>query len=209
MRHLKLIDATPNGIPSGLYFVLYGEAYCHWTESRRVQVGSGNNRRTETRTTHYIGRDVYLNTKTYLFGQSGHSSVVMGSGTYRYDFACPLPPQLPASFEASHGHIRYYIEAVLDIPWRFDKESKLQFTVARVNDLNESLDLKIPCRIEEVKKFCCFFCESDPLMMTVTLPYSGFVPGQNIHVAVNYNNRSDVQVDGTKLSLKRIIRFNR
>lgn len=147
--------------------------------------------------------------RTYLFGSRGGDTIEIESGTHRYEFACQLPPQLPASFEASHGHIRYNIEAVLDIPWKFDKETKLQFTLVRVNDLNEFLDLKIPCKSEEIRRFCCLCCESDPLIVTVTLPYSGFVPGQNIHVAVQYNNRSDVEVDSTKIALKRVICFNR
>lgn len=150
-----------------------------------------------------------MNTKTYLFGSKGGDNIEVSSGTHRYDFACSLPIQLPASFEASHGHIRYNVEAVLDIPWRFDKESKVKFTLARLNNLNDFPDLKLACRSEEIKRFCCLFCESQPLMMTVTLPFSGFVPGQNIHVTINYNNKSDVEVNRTQISLKRIIRYNR
>lgn len=150
-----------------------------------------------------------MNTTTYLFGSKGGDNIEVASGTHRYDFACSLPSQLPASFEASHGHIRYTVEAVLDIPWRFDKETKVQFTLVRLNNLNEFPDLKLACRSEEIKRFCCSFCESQPLIMTVTLPFSGFIPGQNIHVNVNYNNTSDVQVDRTRISLNRIIRYNR
>jgi hypothetical protein len=194
---------------SGLYFIVYGRAKAHWTETRQESHGSGENRRTTTRTVHFEGKEVYLNTKTYLFGGPSSSAVEMASGTYKYDFACPLPMLIPASFEGRHGHIRYNVEAVLDIPWRFDKEFKLQFTLARQDDLNEFPDLKIPVRGEEVKRFCCLFCESQPLMVTVTLPQSGYTPGLNIHVTVNYDNKSDVQVDRTKINLKRIIRFNR
>lgn len=162
-----------------------------------------------TRKVHYEGRDVYLNTKTYLYGSSGASAVKMASGTYRYEFACPLPPQLPASFEATLGHIRYNVEAVLDIPWRFDKESKLQFTIVRNDDLNEFMDLKLPCKSEEIKRFWCLCCETDPLIITVTLPYSGFAPGQRILVAVNYANKSGVEVYNTKITLRRVVKFNR
>lgn len=53
------------------------------------------------------------------------SAVVMPSGSRRFNFTGLLPAHLPASLEASHGHIRYHIEAVLDITWKFDKRSKL------------------------------------------------------------------------------------
>lgn len=193
----------------GLYFILHGEAYCTWNERVQKQVGIGNVRRTETRTIHYEGKDVYLNTRTYLYGRQGGSSVDMASGTYRYNFECQLPHSIPASFEGSYGHIRYYIEACLDIPWRFDKEYRIQFTVVRNDDLNERPELKIPCRQEEFAKFCCLFCQSAPMIMTATIPCSGFTPGQMIPVTVNFDNKSTVKVDRTKINFKRFIRFNR
>lgn len=193
----------------GFYFNVYGAAKCHWTESRTVTSGSGRNRTTRTETTHFNGKDVYLNSRTYLFGADGADAMVIPSGTHRYDFACQLPPQLPASFEASYGSIRYKIEAVLDVPWSFDKEFNLQFTVVRIDDLNFHPELKIPSKAEEVKRFCCLFCESEPLMMTVTIPYTGYTPGQNIHVTIMYNNKSDVEITTTKIFLKRIIQFHR
>lgn len=132
----------------------------------------------------------------------------MSSGTYRYSFDCLLPHNIPASFDGSYGHIRYYIEACLDIPWRFDKEYRVQFTVVRNDDLNEYPQLQMPCRQEEFAKFCCLFCQSDPMIMTVTIPYSGFTPGQVIPVTINFDNKSSIKVDRTKVNFKRFIRYN-
>lgn len=193
----------------GLYFVVYGAAYCHWTEEVQESVGTGDNRRQETRTEIYEGKDVYLDQRTYLFGAKGASPTELLPGTHRYEFECQLPPMIPASFEASHGHIRYHVEAVLDLPWRFDKEFKLQFHIMRNDDLNEYPELAIPCKMEEFKHFCCLFCRSDPLFMTVSVPCSGYVPGQTVKVNVNFDNKSSIEVQRTKINLKRIIRFNR
>lgn len=192
-----------------MYFNVYGAAKCHWTETRTETVGSGENRRTVSSTVHFKGKDVYLNSKTYLFGSEGGSSLVIQSGIHRYDFTCYLPSQLPASFEALHGNIRYNVEAVLDIPWGFNKEFKLQFTLVRHDDLNHFPELAIPTSAEEVKQFCCCFCLSDPMLITVTLPCSGFAPGQSIPIKISYRNKSNVVVQSTRINLKRIICYNR
>lgn len=193
----------------GLYFIVYGAASCHWTETESYETGTGNDRRTETRTIHYDGKDVYLDQKTYLFTSQDGKAVVMASGTYRYDFMFQLPHLLPASLESAHGSIRYHIEAVLDVPWRFDKKFKLAFTVVRHDDLNLQPELRIASTSEEIKRFCCFFCQSEPLMMTVTVPQTGYTPGQSILVTVFYNNQSDVEVARTKISLKRRVHHTR
>lgn len=196
-------------LSAALSFVIHGRAKCHWTESEQRTVGHGDNRRTETHDVHYEGKNVYLHTKSLLFGNTGGQPIELPSGIHRYNFQFPLPALIPASFEGSHGNIRYRVEAELDVPWGFDKEFKLQFTVARKDDLNFQPELKIPIRSEDIKKFCCWCCESDPLITTITLPFGGFVPGQDIPVMINYVNKSDVEVERTRIYLQRITKFNR
>lgn len=188
---------------------MYGHARANWTETESHTTGTGDNRKTESRTVYYEGKDIYLNGRNYLFGYHGASSSEIAGGTHRYDFECQLPPQLPASFSSSLGEIVYTVEACLDIPWRFDREFKVQFTVVRIDDLNEFPELKMPCKHERIKKFCCFFCESKPLICTVTIPCGGFVPGESIPVTIRYDNKSDVEVDRTEICLKRTISYNR
>lgn len=161
------------------------------------------------KTIHFRGSQVYLNSRVYLFGASGASPIEVQSGTHRYNFSCLLPSQLPSSFEGSDGHIRYSVEAVLDVPWFFDKTYQVQFTVVRVDDLNLHPELKIPSHSEEIKRFCCCFCESEPLIVTVVIPYTGYTPGQNIHFTITYNNKSNVQILSTKICLKRTVEFRR
>lgn len=132
----------------------------------------------------------------------------IAAGTYRYEFSCFLPERIPYSFEGAYGHIRYYVEACLDIPWDFDEEIKKPFTITRTDDLNLMPELKLPVNCEDVKTFCCLFCESEPLIMSATVPCTGFTPGQNIKIKVNYINKSDVDIDHTEFTLKRIVHFN-
>jgi hypothetical protein len=191
----------PNDVSmfSGLYFIVYGKAETQWTKVK-------NRKRNEI--IRFEGRHVYLNTKSYVFGSPESNAVEMASGTYKYDFACPLLMLIPASFEGKHGHIRYHVEAVLDIPWRFNKEIKLQLTIARQDDLNEFPDLKTPVVFKTIEKYSCLCFNSQHLMVTVTLPQSGYAPGQKIHVTVSYDNKSNVRVNRTVVCLKRTVQFN-
>lgn len=156
---------------------------------------------------HFEGKEVYLNSRTYLFGQHGGPSFEIQPGIHRYSFACQLPDLLPYTVELKHGSIRYHAEAVLDIPWSFDKEIKMPFTLVRHDDLNMYSELRVGQKYEEVKTFCCLFCESGPLIMTVTVPYTGFAVGHGVNIKIDFVNKSDVDVLRTKLKLKRRIEY--
>lgn len=118
-----------------------------------------------------------------------------------------LPPLLPATLAGSFGGIDYKVEAVLDIPWRFDKEIKVPFTVIRHDNLNDYPELKIPMKQEEIKTFCCLFCASDPCIITVSIPHGGFAAGQVIPVKIEYANKSNSDVIRTRIKLKRTFSF--
>ena len=186
-----------------LSFVVYGAAECHWTESERSMIVGRPTLVT------YIGKEVLLNSIYYLFGHAGAVAVEVPSGTHRYKIKFQIPDLVPASFEARQGKICYHVEAVLDVPWGFDKEFKVKFKVARNDDLNHQPELKLGSHNEEIKRFCCLGCESDPLIVTLKLPFIGFVPGQGIPYDIKYVNKSDVAVCETKISLRRVIRYNK
>lgn len=192
-----------------MYVVVYGAATCQWIE-RIVRYPSENDSRArENEAVKYEGKEVYLNEKTYLFGAEDADPVVVQAGANRYEFTCQLPSHLPASFESPYGSINYAIQTMLVVPWDSDIKSEIKFTVIREVDLNLQPDLKIPCESEETKQFCCLFCNSEPLVMTVTILSSGYVPGQIINVIINYNNKSTVEISTTKISFTRFIRYTR
>lgn len=191
----------------GFYIIIHGIAKCHWTEHRSRSVGTGKNRRTEHYTVSYDGNQTFLNSKTYLFGRSGADAIEMQPGTFSYNFACELPLLLPETLAASHGSIAYSVEAVLDIPWRFDKEIQTYFTVVRHDNLNDYPELRMAQRQEEIKTFCCLFCQSGPCMLTVTIPYGGYAAGQTIPIKIEYCNQSNVDVERTRIRLKRFTNF--
>lgn len=162
-------------------------------------VGHGRARRTTT----FSGREDYLNQVTYLFGTQGGKTLELPAGITTYSFACVLPESLPSSFEGKHGHIRYSCKAVVDRPWKADKEFRLSFTVIKTENLSLLPELAIPSKSEIVRHFYCCCIKSKPFFMSVTVPYSGYVPGQKIDVTIFMNNQSNTDIEGTKVSLER------
>ncbi|CAO1405614.1 unnamed protein product [Diamesa tonsa] len=184
----------------GLCLKIEGFAKCSWT----VRKGHGNQRRQVT----YSGREDYLSTTTYLFGSDSGNPIELAAGIHTYSFACALPQKLPSSFEAKNGYVRYIVRTTLDRPWKFDLSFKLPFTVIKHEDLNAlSPALKVPSKTEVSKAFYCCCFKSKPLLMKVSLPFSGYVPGQSVNVVVELNNQSNVDVEGIKLALEKTITY--
>lgn len=190
----------------GLILKVNGSATCHWKEQETKEVGTGDNRRTIQRDVHFTGKQILMDLNSYLFGGPGAAAHELPSGTHRFEFEFQLPATLPSSFETTYGSVRYNLEAVMDVPFNFvGQQKRMEFTVLRQDDLNDFPDLGVPSENEEVTTFCCFCCESDELLMTVTIPQSGYIPGQHIPIVVNYVNKSDVEVCRTTIILEREI----
>lgn len=152
----------------------------------------------------------------------------MAPGQYRYNFQTVLPAQLPSSCEATNGSIRYLVNVILgeiktifkkhfkslnfpfpsiDRPFKFDLTYKCAFNVIKQLDLNYEVALNIPVKMETSKTFCCWICETKPLFMSASIPFSGYVSGQTIVVTAEINNESRVDIEMVKISLKKIIRY--
>ncbi|KAL7040024.1 hypothetical protein ACKWTF_000221 [Chironomus riparius] len=82
----------------GLHVTIFGSARAHLTKRERKYrrdlslFGNGNRRTNDYHTVHYEGIEVYVNTRSYLFGKSGGPTFEMAPGTHRYEFTCQLPP---------------------------------------------------------------------------------------------------------------------
>lgn len=146
-----------------------------------------------------------------LFGKKHGMTMEVDAGEWIYPFEFELPSNIPYSIEGKYGEIYYGIKVILNVPQELDKELKLPLTIIRYEDLNTMPLLKYPKQEETSKTFCyVFICclGSSPLVMTASIPFSGFVPGQKIPITVELNNRSHVSVRSTKITLKGVHKFN-
>ena len=46
-------------------------------------------------------------------------------------------------FVATRGHVRYFIKATIDKPWKFDHNTKVAFTVLDTLDLNQEPNARV------------------------------------------------------------------
>lgn len=95
----------------------------------------------------------------------------------------------------------------LDISWGFDLQAEKAFTVVRKEDLNLYPELRLPSEVEEIKTFCCWFCKSEPLLIKIRLPKTGFALGEKIPISIEMINKSNKSVSQTIFSLKRVDTF--
>uniref|UniRef100_A0A336MDB3 CSON015362 protein n=1 Tax=Culicoides sonorensis TaxID=179676 RepID=A0A336MDB3_CULSO len=180
-----------------------GFAYTHWTERENYKVNGKNH----TRMVNFHGREDYLNSTTYLIGSPNANQIEILPGVHTYNFACLLPVNLPSSFEGPYGHIRYTVKVTFVQPWKFDQTYKIGFTVLKQLDLNyDNPDLRLPVHAETIKHFCCWPCKTGPLILTVTLPIAGFVPGQTIPISLVIDNQSRETVEEVTFKLKKIVK---
>lgn len=122
-------------------------------------------------------------------------------GSHVYHASFRLRKDLPVNHEAEYGHIRYEAKVHMNIPWDFDETERTTFYIIPRYDLNEFPHLQEPVREASRKTFGCCCWESDPLHIYNILPRSGFVPGDRVPYSLEFNNDSDVSIDGATVKL--------
>lgn len=149
--------------------------------------------------------ETYLDKEIFIFRH--HNALLMYAGHYQYDFEFQFPYKLPQSTEIkkneTYNAISYYCKAILDVPWKFNKNCRQDFTLKRFDDLNQFPLVQTPILKKIVKKFYgCFICRPGKLLIEVSLSQSGFAVGEVIPLKIKYDNRSNVKVEHTQISLE-------
>ena len=184
----------------GIYLTLVGRALVQWSESRTT--GSGDNR--TTRTVTYRDEEPYFNLRVNLWGGDGGEHFLQ-PGSYQFPFSFKLPEvPLPTSHENNIGHVRYWLEARLDRPWKFDHVTKRAFTILERVDLNLSQEDLAGARRGETQKTLGFLCcETGPLTLTASTDRGGYCPGENILVTAHVENNTNKEMRRVKATLYR------
>eukprot|EP00794_Sanderia_malayensis_P020079 gene20079-22049_t len=183
----------------GLTLTLTGEAYCHWTEEH----GPGHNRHTVSQT----GKQELLNMTSFLYGQGeGSDSSMHPSGRLVYPFVFVIPLNLPSSFVAAHGHIKYCLKANIDRPWKFDHNIEQPLQIIEAIDTNEPHFLANPGGSVSQEIGCCF--PDGILVLDAYFCRSAFCPGESIMINATANNQSNTTMKGMKAKLCKIIEYH-
>ena len=188
----------------GIYLTLIGHAHVHWSESHTT--GTGQNQTTHT--THYSAQEPYFNFRVNLWGGDGGEHFLQpGNYQFPYSFQLPQVP-LPTSHESYTGQIRYWLEARMDRPWKFDHVTKRAFTILERVDLNLSQeDLAGARRGENQKTLGFLCCETGPLNLTASTNRGGYCPGENILVTAHVENNTSKVMKRVKATLYRHVTY--
>jgi hypothetical protein len=129
---------------------------------------------------------------------------VLHPGTYEYYFSIPLPPKIPSSLEGQHCFIRYFLEAVIQRPWKDEQTVQTMFYVISVSDLNLSPQAALPASFQKQKHVGFNPCQNGPISLAFMIGKTGFVPGEYLQFGIEIRNTSGVRINGVHVALKRV-----
>jgi hypothetical protein len=180
-----------------------GRSYVHWTESHTE--GSGDNRRTVTRS--YTSSEAYVDLTTIAWNNQQVPGGNLPPGQYSWPFNFNIPPTVPSSFEGSVGNIRYSIVATIVTGMlKFNHNVEVLIPVLQLVQITDPRLLQ-PVRQEVQKTVCCLCCASQPIVLNVAAPKTGFCLGESFEVHVSLENGSTRRVSIVAL-LKQSITYS-
>ena len=142
--------------------------------------------------------DTLVHVVETLWSSRGTADGKLAPGAHRWAFRLTLPEHATSSFQGSKGQVYYYLQARakaggMAALFMSDRLAKLAIRVEQVHRY-ESGRLQLP-RTEEVQKsVCCWPCRSGSVVMTVTLPKTAFVSGEQFTMNVSLQNESNRRV---------------
>ncbi|XP_043920399.1 arrestin domain-containing protein 3-like [Protopterus annectens] len=114
-------------------------------------------------------------------GQAVEGHIQLSPGLHEYEFSFQLPQGvLVPTFKGRHGSVSYYVKAFLHRPWHVAESTKSEYTVFQHIDTNQP-SLLIPQIGTKDKTLCCWCCASGPILLTVKMERTGYVPGKMAH----------------------------
>ncbi|XP_071152930.1 arrestin domain-containing protein 3-like isoform X1 [Mytilus edulis] len=112
-------------------------------------------------------------------------------GVHKYPFIFELPSKLPTSFEDGFAHVSYITTAILFTNMLYSQKTCTRLiTVLSHLDLNEIDYIDVPCEEQMAKNLCCLCCTTGPVTGILRLDRTGYIPGETIHVNVEFTNMS-------------------
>jgi hypothetical protein len=181
-----------------------GQEHASWVPRR----GANRTRQSETHTLlrHIINLDSKFS-EQHLEAMS--EGIAFGTGTYTYSFSFRLPgnEQLPGSLEADFGHIRYWVKAMVAVPWTRNTEAIQPIVVVPVVDCNYKGYLQADSRKVSTMTSCgCFTVKSD-IEAYIGVPRLAYVAGEIINCEVKIKNNSRITVQAYVVNVVQVTEY--
>lgn len=100
-----------------------------------------------------------------------------------YEFSFNLKSEIPSSFSGGSGKIKYKIEFVVDIPWKFDKKQTILLNIIQTVNLNYSLGTLQPFENQLTRNIG--YIGTGPISLHVYVAKCGYIHGDKIPVQVS------------------------
>lgn len=122
------------------------KVYIYSCKTKRSE-GSDEHRR------YYNAQIPYVDYKKVCLEKEHSHEVLLDAIEYVFPFEFELPDELPTSFEHYNGHIRYWIQGVIHIPWAINRYTHSTFTVINTLNLNTIADVQMPRSVTDSKEY--------------------------------------------------------
>ena len=168
-----------------------GRAYVHWTE------------RTDEHAREYTSYEVYIDVRQTLWTADQSSDGRLAQGQYSFPFRFDIPSNAPSSFEGTVGSNRYELHGRIGTGHlKFDHKLTVRVPVQQVVRISEPRLLQ-PTGQELTGG--CLFCTSAPIVLTVTVPKTGYCIGETLPVQVSIENGSSNRITMTVTLYQRLV----
>ncbi|KAK6182834.1 hypothetical protein SNE40_010426 [Patella caerulea] len=184
-----------------------GIAHVHWVDTRNaegsVEPESADEQYYKCTETLFPQQEENVVPNSLRIGDGYHE---LQPGHHSFPFKFPIPPKLPCSFEGPYGHVRYFLKAIIEKPWKL-KVNTRPFTVKSRLDLNN-----IPHCSEELVKssniqLSSILFSTGSCFASLHLSKRGFIPGEEIPVNIFIKNDSKLNIRSCTLALKMILHY--
>lgn len=153
----------------------------------------------------YTGIRQFLDHRLVLTEEVKQFVLTEGEHTYRFEYV--IPTDIPANYDGTFGYIEYHIRAFVDIPWAYDYECRVPFTVIPLLDLNMVKPAQNPLYFEQQKIFGIWCCASGYIRVLVTAPKSGFICLEIVPLIIHIENYSSVKVHRTEIEVRKYVKY--
>ncbi|KAI1696072.1 arrestin domain-containing protein 17 [Ditylenchus destructor] len=185
-----------------------GKAKTSWTVWERRTDNRNNNgsvsARTHSESIPYSAEVVYLDLQMNVWQPVEQ---ILLPGLHDFPFTFTLPVHCPPSFEGTIGFIRFYCKAKIDRPWKFDDNTRTNFTVMPHFDLNTIYYAGLPVEKHISKNIGVLCFKHGRIGAKITLGKSGYVPGENVMLNVEVNNTTSKDVTRVETSLIELVTY--
>lgn len=200
-----LLDVNKNKSYQRISIQFTGRSLVSWTGKRAESVEnlSDDDDRRPRRSSNLpcTATESYVNVVTTLWKSQNNGKLTPDQ--YSWPFSFDIPQSAPSSFEGTVGNIRYTLVGQIvsgKTKVTSDHSVELQIPVQQIVKITNPRLLQ-PMHQEVQKTIESLCCSSQPIVMSVSVPKTGFDVGESFHLLVSLENGS-----GRRITISAVIK---